>query len=309
MKLEYKILWFEDQPHNVAGPADGIKDRLYRAGFKLTIEWVKTIGDVNSFIGQLRKKNDFDLILMDWNLGTSIPNGASLAKRVRNNAHTEIVFYSSAAPNELREAIYKEEIDGVYCTRRDNLISETMAVINTTIKKVLDLNHMRGIVMAVVSDFDNLIDECLHIRYSQQCPQGQENTAIRIKEKIIQLCKSNLEEIEKIDTTSDVNALLKNRVFSSMIKYQTLKALLSEKIEDRTINNLMSTFTKYEEQVIRPRNILAHAVAVEESGKIYFKNKDISLGEEEFRILRQNLLSHSDALNDIKQAILSGLLD
>ena len=239
MKLEYKILWFEDQPHNVKGPSEGIKDRLYRAGFKLSIKWVKNIGDVDSLIGQLRKENNFDLILMDWNLGASMPNGASLAKRVRNNVHTEIVFYSSATPKELRAAIYEEEIDGVYCTRRDNLTSETMSVINTTIKKVLDLNHMRGIVMAVVSDFDNLIDDCLHLRYSKQSPEGKINIVRDIKDRIIHLCKSNLQEIEKIEAVTDLSLLLKNRSFSSMVKFQTLKALLSEKEEDRTVNSLL----------------------------------------------------------------------
>ena len=75
------------------------------------------------------------------------------------------------------------------------------------------------------------------------------------------------------------------------------------------IPQLLCTFSKYDEQVIMPRNILAHAIAVEESGKIYFRDKDVSLGDEEFRILRQNLLCHSDTLNDIRQAIISGLLD
>ncbi|MBV1775076.1 response regulator [Burkholderiaceae bacterium DAT-1] len=309
MKLEYKILWFEDQPHNVSGAADGLRDRLSRMGFKLSIEWVENVGDVGSFIAQLRQKDDFDLVLMDWNLGENRENGAILAKRVRSNTHTEIVFYSSATPKELRKAIYEQDIDGVYCTRRDNLTAEAMAVINTTVKKVLDLNHMRGLVMATVSDFDNLIDECIRLRYCQLGEEGKLELLNHIRGKIISVCNSNAKQVEKLEEKNSIEELTEHRAFSSSLKYQVLSSLLGKKAEDRTIRALLATLGKYDNEVIDPRNALAHARPVEQGGKITFKGRSIEFDDEAFRKLRQDLLAHGDALNDIKDAIDSGILN
>lgn len=307
MKLDYKILWFDDQPDSAKSMEEGISTRLSRLGFQLSVDWNREVKDVGSFLAQLQKRTDIDLILMDWNMGSNVDNGAVLAKKLRSKTYTEIVFYSSASPAELRKAIYDQDIDGVYCVRRDTLVIEAMNVIRTTIKKILDLNHMRGLVMGTVSEYDAQIEEIM----ATACARIKDNSFLvsHIKQSIISSNESSSKQIQKLDGQTDVRTLLEHRAYTSFLKYKTLCALLSKKSEDRAIVDILDKLKAYHQEIIEPRNALAHAKAIEEAGKITFKGRDMSFDDDSLLVLRRNMLAHGDNLSDIKGVIEAGLFD
>ncbi|UTH76389.1 hypothetical protein [Chromobacterium sp. IIBBL 290-4] len=282
---------------------------MARLGFKLDIKWVDKVRDINSLVPQLKKMGDFDLILMDWNLGEKENDGAVVAKRLRSGFHTEIVFYSSASPSDLRRAIFEQDIDGVYCTRRDSLTAEAMAVINNTIKKVLDLNHMRGLVMSAVSDFDFQIDESIRLRYEQLDAGEKEALVDSIRQRIIKVCNSNVEQIQKLSEIHGIEEIIEHRSFSSALKCQVLNSILSTKEDDRTVADLLAVLGRYDSEIIKPRNALAHARPIEKDGKITFKGRDIEFNDEEFRKIRLNLIAHEETLSDIRSVIAAGGLN
>ena len=161
MRLDYKILWFEDQQNNVEEVEKGLSTRLSRLGFNLNVVWTKPTDELNSTFGQIKNiVNDFDLILLDYDLGKDKFNGADIAKKLRrSNFLTDIIFYSSASPHDLRQYMFKQHVDGVFCINRNNLQSDSFDIIQNRIRKILDINHMRGIVMEVVSEFDESIND------------------------------------------------------------------------------------------------------------------------------------------------------
>ncbi|WP_371762666.1 hypothetical protein [Massilia sp.] len=309
MKLNYKILWFDDQPDSAKNMEEGISNRLARLGFSLEVEWNKGVKDEGSFLANLQRRRDIDLILMDWNMGANSDNGAVLAKKLRRKVYTEIVFYSSASPSELRKAIYEQDIDGVYCARRDTLVSETMHVIQTTVKKILDLNHMRGLVMGAVSEFDAQIEEMM----SLACSRMKERSKFlnHIRNLIVNSNNSHLRQIEKIDLSgeSDPSQLLQHRGFTAFLKYQALCNLLSRKSEDRAVVNILDKLREYETQIIRPRNRLAHARIVELGQRGTMHGRDVEFTDEDLLNLRRDLLAHNDNLCDIRSAIEAGIFD
>lgn len=307
MKLEYKILWFDDQPDSVKSMEEGISTRLSRLGFQLSVDWKKEVKDVGSFLASLQKRTDIDLILMDWNMGANKDNGAVLAKRLRSKTYTEIVFYSSASPAELRKAIYEQDIDGVYCIRRDTLVAETMNVIKTTIKKILDLNHMRGLVMGTVSDYDAQIEEILTLTASRM--KDCSSLITHIKKSVTEANQASSKQIEKLDGKDNSKELLEHRAYSAFLKYKTLCTLLGKKSEDRAVIDLFDKLKDYHKEVIDPRNALAHAKVIEDGGKITFKGRDVVFDDESLLTLRRNLLAQGDNLGDIKRAIESGIFD
>lgn len=309
MKLEYKILWFDDQPQNVQGAEASLRNKLFRLGFKLEIEWIRVVKDINSFAAELRNKNDYDLILMDWDLGKNSPNGAILSKKIRNNSDKEIVFYSSASPKELRTAIFDQDIDGVYCTKREHLAVKAISVISNTIKKIIDVNHMRGIIMAAVSDFDHIIDECINVRFSQLNEEGKLNLLKNIREKIINVCNSNLRQIDAIKDEIDINILTSHRAFSSALKHAILKELLKDKRDEPDLKELIACHGKYIDEIIQPRNTFAHSKTTVKGNSIVFDGSEEEHGEEQFKKIRQNLLEHHETLILIKAAITEGMLD
>jgi CheY-like chemotaxis protein len=154
MQLEYRILWFEDQPRNVEPFANTIRDGLTDLGFVPQIDIRPVIAGGPEPLKNLPLARDVDLLLVDWHLGGGY-DGASLSKKLRQLfRYTDVVFYSSDVRGELRKLIFEQDIDGVHCCTRTHLSEQTLGIIKTQMRKVLDLNHMRGIVMATTSDLD-----------------------------------------------------------------------------------------------------------------------------------------------------------
>lgn len=136
MKLEFKILWFDDQPKELTSQKGMLTRHLMKEGFKLNIKEVTQIKDIKSLLPSLQNESNPDLILMDWNMGNGTQgaglDGADVAKKIRSKfKYQEIVFYSAAPPETLRKAVFDKKIDGVFCINRNNLAAETKNVIDT----------------------------------------------------------------------------------------------------------------------------------------------------------------------------------
>lgn len=315
MRLDYKILWLEDQPHNVKEVEDRLRSRLSRLGFNLIVDWNKPLGDLNNIINTIKSSvEDSDLILLDYDLGRSDIDGAKIAKKLRNShVLTDIIFYSSTTPTALREQIFNQNIDGIFCVQRFTLQNEAYNIIYNRIKKVLDLNHMRGIVMEVVSDFDKEIIHILTNLHDRiETTEEKNKTYSYIQKKIEISNESNLKQIKKIIENSDgcdFQNLIEHRACGSSIKSQILKNFLEKLLDDYNISNIFEIIKNYNEQVIEPRNSLAHAKPVMEEGKLIFKVNDKTFGENEFQNLRQNLLTHRDNFTDLNALLINGNLD
>jgi predicted DNA-binding protein/CheY-like chemotaxis protein len=315
MRLDYKILWFEDQQNNVEEVEKGLSTRLSRLGFNLNVDWIKPASELNSTIGQIKNiVNDFDLILLDYDLGKDSFNGADIAKKLRrSNFLTDIIFYSSASPHDLRQYMFNQHVDGVFCINRNNLQSDSFDIIQNRIRKILDINHMRGIVMEVVSEFDESINDLALTLESQiDCNQKKNEIYSFIQEKINTLSLKNDTQIKEIinhETGCNFENLLNHRACSSFIKYEILKKMLEDLEDKYNITNILEVLKKYNEEVISPRNQLAHVKPTTEKGKTVFKAGDKIYGENEFKLLRQNLLNHRDNFCDLKNLLINGNLE
>ena len=195
MRLDYKILWFEDQPSNIAPSVANIKNELEALGFIPNID-LRVVDGRRDPLEDLPPQRDVDLVLMDYMLGGGY-DGASLSKRVRQVfKYTDIVFYSSEAQSRLRKHIFDQGLDGVHCCHRENLSDDTLSFVHTQMRKVLDLNHMRGIVMATTSDLDHAMIDCLGVVHELAYP-GNANafaTSISTNSAATSYCRSEKSE-------------------------------------------------------------------------------------------------------------------
>ncbi|UYF76547.1 hypothetical protein LSO58_06640 [Acinetobacter ursingii] len=315
MRLDYKILWFEDQENNVKEVERGLSTRLSRLGFNLQVQWIKPGNDLNNTFGQIKNiVNDFDLILLDYDLGKDGFNGADIAKKLRRSSFlTDIIFYSSASPHDLRQFMFNHHVDGVFCINRNNLQSESFDIIQNRIRKILDINHMRGIVMEIVSEFDESISDLaltLELRIEDLAKKQQFYKFI--KDKIANLAAQNINQINEIidnQTGCNFKDLLQHRACSSFIKYEILKLMLGSLEDNYNITNILNILNRYTDEVVTPRNQLAHVKPVVEAGKTVFKAGDKIYGENEFKLLRQNLLNHRDNFHDLKDLLVNGNLE
>lgn len=313
MKLDYWILWFEDKPKFLDVASENLALRLEDLGFRLRVDPEQN-GD-NVSVRAIDKK--YDLILMDYDLkrtnGDKI-NGDELIRRIRQDhgVFTEVVFYSNKSADELREAIYKNgRLDGVYCFNRgdrdfnDNILK----VVDTTIKKVLDTNNMRGITMASIANCDRHVIDSIVERWNQ-LEEGAKNN---LRNKALEKLKTGLSELEDLlkalDTEDDLREILTNPNFSSMKRFYLLNSVTKSKRKCETVGPVREKLQTYP-QLLGQRNILGHARAVEAAnGTVTFEGHGEVYTSERFQELRKEMVSKEDTLMELLALIADRHLD
>jgi CheY-like chemotaxis protein len=311
MKLEFKILWFDDQPRELDGPRGILQRFLLLQGFNLKIRDVSDIKDLESLLPKLESEGSPDLILMDWSMGNGTNgnglDGSDVAKAIRRKfKYQEIVFYSAATPGELRQAIFEKGIDGVFCINRKNLPAETKHVINNMLRKVLDLNQMRGIVMSHVSEFDDKISVCLSNLHSKVDGELQKKITDEFHKVIKNHHESKLVKLGDNSHNHTLDTYKKMSVLNT--RYGILKRFLREYAPNNgQLDTILDSLDSFESDVLIPRNALAHAKEVQENGKLILKHNNDTYDETKLSKIRQALLIHEDNLQCIHDSIQMGL--
>jgi DNA-binding NarL/FixJ family response regulator len=331
MKLKYKILWFEDSDSAYGTLKNYVED--YLKGHEFVPEIYRFSNDDDG-INTILAKADFDLILMDFNLDGV--RGDEVIENIRNQELlTEVVFYSSTSTREIRKSIADKGIDGVYCTSREIVEFEekVIKVINNTIKKVQDVNNMRGLVIAEVIDLEIKIKEMLQqffvITSGDKYNLKQQKVYSGVGDKKL---KSNQEEMEFINTIDGLkfqDLLDRNYFLTSMNLFHALQDTLKQDISEmntiinggkidsdakhhleskRTaLQNMKLELNSFEVEIIKLRNILAHAKEkftkegipyLESLGK---NDEKTEFTNEKYIEIRKSIKKHSDNLHNIVQ--------
>ena len=120
MKLTYKLLWFDDDPSMVQASERSLKRKMRDKGFNLEIENRTDISDqaIVKLGDDLAKYNPYDIIVFDHDLGKC--HGTDIAKSLRMNIFTDMVYYSAASIDILRKAIYEANVDGVFLINKQS---------------------------------------------------------------------------------------------------------------------------------------------------------------------------------------------
>lgn len=163
MNLLYRILWIENDFDWAESIEEEIKEYVENQGF---IFYKTLIAQKDDSVHY----NQYDLILMDLKLSSS-PMGDELIQQVRQlGIYTNVVFYSANGIDTIREIGRQKNLEGVYYAGRnkDLFTKKVIAVIDTTIKKVQDLNNLRGLVMAETGELDDMMDQMIVAYFSNE---------------------------------------------------------------------------------------------------------------------------------------------
>jgi len=236
--------------------------------------------------------DEVDMVLVDWDLGAEA-KGQDAIERIREKIqYKDVVFYSAqTAPNVLRDLVRENDLEGIYCCTRPNLVDEVEGVFDSLIKKVLDLDHTRGIVMGATSDVDHMVNECVGTIHASLRDDGKKlfiATALAaVEKKLRELIKLG----EKLKTETDIAAFYKAHIlFTSMERLKLLKSALTTGGSHEN-PGAHASVVKYMEQVVPERNDLGHVVIVPEGKPTMVVNaegKQVSL--EDMRVLRCTIL-------------------
>lgn len=308
MKLEFTLLVVDDTPNSIEQAISALREHLEDKGFALRKEVEKDFSDQSlSKLAQLQGQN-YDLVIVDFNLGLEEMNGAEVARKLRTNLpFTDMVFYSSLPAANLLGELAKHKVPGVFTATRAELDDSLRGLADTVIGKAIDLNHMRGIAMAEVAEMDMLMQETLACAFEssdENVASAADRTIAKLQESI---CRNRRELKRRLEESGVAGIARDGRLFPHTQKYWAIRRLANCLTQTPSEDLLM--LQDYEDDVVKNRNLLAHAK--EHSGEhgrmelrsINDRESPIIINEEWMTNFRRKLQEHRRALTVVCAAI------
>jgi CheY-like chemotaxis protein len=300
MKLEYKILWLDDQIQDFIDDEiiQEVEEYLIEQGFQPKII---TVSKSEDFFKSLN--DSFDLLLTDYHLNDI--NGDEVIKKIRSQEYSvlsEVLFYTAKADLKDTDKISRVsflETNTLLGDHRELVLKATINLIGLTLKKFQNIIAMRGMIMHETSSLDVEMIEIIKKALKNESLNFEE-VSVSIYDQLIDLFTKKTEFVQECKRKMNFNQLTKDSfVYSAKYKILTLSKILEDlKMEDFS--------TEYDSEINSIRNKFAHAVLErDENGREFFKHKEdgIDFNEELCKVIRENIIKHKSNLDELKERI------
>ncbi|MFC2188251.1 hypothetical protein ACFCT7_13110 [Fulvivirgaceae bacterium LMO-SS25] len=310
MKLNYKILWIDDQIEDYIdmGIKDELETYIETLGFIPTVECFENGSVAEESFNNVK----YDLILSDYNIEGANEQGDVLIQKIRDGGvFTEVLFYSAQPDfDTIAKNLYRDRVSFFSLIGDESFKGfkeKSFKLIDHTVSKLQELNSIRGLVMSETSELDNSVEEILFSYLSKETEQSA-TLKTYICKIIVDSCESNSKKANKFCEQS-ITDMVKSRLFDADKKSRSVKKL----IEILEINDepFISFYENYKKDVLDTRNDLAHAKSDSIDGIEYLiiSRKDgdhsVKFNQEQCIQIRKNLRKHSDILKSIREMIVS----
>jgi CheY-like chemotaxis protein len=255
MSLHFGICWIEDQASDAE--VGRVETAVRGSGFEPLIERVEQQDEIRGFAERQTHHQDFDLILLDLNLGAGL-RGDELAQQVRAAFRsTTILFYSAEDESSLRDRMAAHKVEGVYCIHRDRLAARVGELVSHLSPALNRLSSMRGLAARIVAECDQDFRAILaHLG-------NDGDTAKGIAESLRQRVRDSAAHQQgAVDELGSLDALLASHVVHSAALYHEVKERAGAQGGDELLSITRKLKKDFLSQVIIRRNTLAHALEV-----------------------------------------------
>ena len=303
MRLDFNLLWVENQQHLVQSQKERLERAIRAEGFRLQVKFVESVDEAVACLETDVYSDHVDLILMDYDLGPGTKGDDGLVEVRGLIPFRDVVFYSSQA-NDLVEMVLKKGVQGVYCSTRQDLPDTSFGVFETLVKKVVDIDHSRGIVMGTTSDIDHFVMDALVSAFDKCTPEARAAALTQVQKDL----KESKEKFEKtagkaagIQHPSELFENQYHSVYTSVDRLELLRKILKGWPEHHEKD---PTLSGYIQNTLPKRNILAH-VRVVTNG---FSRKLVDRRGNEhtsanMKALRLELLQHHEEFEGLLQSL------
>jgi len=281
-------LWFENQPQDVRTQVEEIEDCVKDAGFIPRIQMEVDTTNLDALGKQQQVFDEFDLVVVDFDLGKDNMSGDDVALTVRRSfGFTDIIFYSGQKTVDLRKLVNERQIDGVYCIERQRLAERLAVHIEQSVKRMSRLEAMRGLTMGTVGKCDDEIREFLRAKF-KSCIEGkQAEMSALVDELVNDAARLQTERYQKCETFEEK---LASRAVTSFHLQKLALAVLKG---DEGGAELRKVLTRYDAEVLKPRNTLGHAVEIRgERGWEVSSHGEDPISSKDFPKLRLDMGTH-----------------
>jgi hypothetical protein len=292
MRLEYSILWFDDSPDFFdAFDSDYLSSKIKEWGFSPRIVQVTTPDQFKSH----EPYDSFDLLVVDYNLEDYGHGQDFIASLREHQVFTEVIFYSAGAVDELWAAIHEKRLEGVYVASKPQIEAKIQSVGHQSIRKVLDVENMRGIVMAEVGELDALL-ESIFLRAMEGFSEGiQKDIFKKFLIGANDEMGTRLAALKAFEESPSLSALMGLCDSNKRCANYNRARKHHETLKQADLGN-------YALEILWPRNCLAHGKGErQQSGDYVFKfgGKEYLFNDDIARVLRTKILAYKDTLATI----------
>lgn len=305
MRLDFNVLWIDDQPENIQSFQERFAYHTMQEGFRLKIQPALSLEDAKPLFGNSVFLDNIDLVVVDYNLGDDNTKGDAAVEEIRRTiAYRDIVFYSAEPLADLTSLILAKGVEGVYCAHRPDLTDTLKGVFDSLVKKVLDIDHCRGIVMGVTSDIDGIVLDCL-VKLETELDEQHKPAAF---DYAIKKIDKNLEEFQSVrsqlTSTQSLSDLIKaHKVFTASDRLGLLKKILTLH-HPNAHTDIRRMVGDYNDKIPRKRNRLGHQRLVAIDGvRTMFSTEGQPISEEEMRTWRQLLIRFRDDFDRLAEIV------
>ncbi|WP_460161285.1 response regulator [Pseudomonas sp. S2_B10] len=298
MRLDFNVLWVEDNQANVHAQRDRIKALIRKEGFRLRVEFAASVDEAKKLLSQDIYGDHIDLILMDYDLGPGKKGDQGLAEVREIFPYKDIVFYSGMAPADLMSKAIALGVQGVFASHRNDLPDIVEGVFENLVRKVLDIDHSRGIVMGATSEIDQIINELLYELFDNSGDEFKKTSLAAVVERVEEKREAFTKTVGAIVAMTHLNELADlHGVYTSDDRLRLLKKSLIDLDMHKGLHHRLDG---YRSEVMPKRNDLAHIQVVAEgfSRKI-FDRKGKELTSEDMRALRVKLLEYQECFDEL----------
>ena len=308
MKLGFRLLVVDDYPDGIGQAIESLNEYLETEGFSLDYETQTDFSEEGlSDLTKLDSKN-YDLVMVDYNLGQPDINGAGAAGELRRKLpYTDMIFYSSISERELLGILAEHFVPGVFVAMRDNLDEALTGLADTIIGKAVDLNHTRGIAMAEVAEMDVLMEDTLVHAFRHADSGAVEAAKTRTIERLCERAEKDATLLQRrLDEGNLLDVVRDSRLFTSAHKYQAIRRVAKDL--PKKPSQALTALQSYETDIIGNRNMLAHVKEDStEDGKTILRSirGNVIIDDDWMKDFRMKLKEHRTALTTICEAISS----
>ena len=289
MKIKYKILWIDDNLNEIQDLKTNFKNKLKNLGFILDVEEKASLDSIelSSLKTQLENYNPYDIIIFDYDLGNNSndSNGDSIAYELRTSIYTDMIFYSGTKGSVLRKILYDKEIEGVYTIDRSNFVDDAWPIIEDQIKRICDINNMRGVLLDEMSKIDLLMRKRCQTEFSNLDEPRKTKELIKYKEKLNTRKNSIINQVEHCTNDSFYKDIMK----PIKVEFNIVRNRLKSIINNDELYGEDGELKKKQDL----RNKFAHNMAEfnETDGSVKLNGYAESYGFNEFTKIRKELIN------------------
>lgn len=301
MRLDFNVLWVENQQDLVQAQKEKLERQVRNEGFRLQVKFVANVDDAVTCLSNDIYSDHVDLILMDYDLGPGKKGDEGLVEVRSKIPYRDVIFYSSQA-NDLLEMVLRRGIHGVYCSTRADLPDTSIGVFETLVKKVVDIDHSRGIVMGTTSDIDHFVMDALAHVFDKSTSDVRTKALLRVKEDAGRIKARFDDALAAILAAQHPSDLFDQyAVYTSADRLELLRKILKENPEFQVDDAVL---VRYIQGALPKRNTLAH-VRVEINGfsRKLVDRKGVEHTSAHMKSFRLELLQHHEQFEALSQTL------